>query len=476
MEACEECAGKPGAGAWAWLGEDGTVVAVASEWEVLEGLYREAGGLPLDGTPAPEGRRIRRTRRGGYAVYGGAHGADHLCPAPGGVEGWDSYYAPLDPSSAAVPSSPAPPFVRAVGAAHGHLLGDILGAPHEFCKETKDPQGLGRYSRAVVTTTSHHQYQAPRTTALGQGTDDTEFSMAVLRLLAAHGPRWNEEAAIAMYQETAQAGRAFLGKNTKAIFGSGKTRKAYDNHVAALFPPGGDRKHGARGKAQTWSQGNGALMRAYPFVLLADDEWEDAAVADCEMTSRGPWNVGAALAYGHLLRWAVYAAPRPYDTRAARAAVEAAVDRAVAGVRDRGVALDAAEVADVEGELRAVVHADAIPPAKGWAYASLYCAFRAATMPSTDFAGALERVIKWGGDTDTNGAIAGAILGARFAETMHDDPVTAQNVALALACDTLAGDHPRSPRATPAGVTEGGGGLERIMRHIYARAHPGGRV
>jgi hypothetical protein len=93
MEAYEECAGKPGPGAWAWLGGDGAVVAVAAEWEVLEGVYREAGGVPLDGTAAPEGRRVRRTRGGGYAVYGGADGTDHLLPAPGGVEGWDSYYA-----------------------------------------------------------------------------------------------------------------------------------------------------------------------------------------------------------------------------------------------------------------------------------------------------------------------------------------------------------------------------------------------
>jgi hypothetical protein len=111
MEAYEECAGKPGPGAWAWLGGDGAVVAVAAEWEVLEGVYREAGGVPLDGTAAPEGRRVRRTRGGGYAVYGGADGTDHLLPAPGGVEGWVSLPPPPPPPppwGAARPPLPPP--------------------------------------------------------------------------------------------------------------------------------------------------------------------------------------------------------------------------------------------------------------------------------------------------------------------------------------------------------------------------------
>jgi endonuclease YncB( thermonuclease family) len=131
MEAYEECAGKPGPGAWAWLGGDGAVVAVAAEWEVLEGVYREAGGVPLDGTAAPEGRRVRRTRGGGYAVYGGADGTDHLLPAPGGVEGWDSYYAhPAPPAPVGAAAPPSLPLARAAGEPRPPLCS--AGAPGQW--------------------------------------------------------------------------------------------------------------------------------------------------------------------------------------------------------------------------------------------------------------------------------------------------------------------------------------------------------
>jgi len=72
---------------------------------------------------------------------------------------------------------------------------------------------------------------------------------------------------------------------------------------------------------------------------------------------------------------------------------------------------------------------------KGWVLNALYCAFWALKKDKT-FRESIDAVIQLGGDTDTNAAIAGSLLGAKVGfRAMESDEITAENLKILLAAD-----------------------------------------
>ena len=84
---------------------------------------------------------------------------------------------------------------------------------------------------------------------------------------------------------------------------------------------------------------------------------------------------------------------------------------------------------------------------KGWVLHALHCAFLALNSGRPEFQDRIDQVIRLGGDTDTNGAIAGALLGALYgARALAAEDRTGPNVEAVLAVDSLAGELPRPAR------------------------------
>jgi hypothetical protein len=84
---------------------------------------------------------------------------------------------------------------------------------------------------------------------------------------------------------------------------------------------------------------------------------------------------------------------------------------------------------------------------KGWTLHALYCAFFALSMTGYTYQDRIDTVIRFGGDTDTNAAISGALVGTWLGEiALRAEERTAQNIAAVLACDPATGDIPRPPK------------------------------
>lgn len=288
----------------------------------------------------------------------------------------------------------------------GAALGDALGAPHEFA--TSEP--LSRYSgRLELPLTVHRRFQGGKLTGgVGQVSDDTEMMIALASSIVQHSG-YDRATACQNYLDWANSRCPFMGRNTRALMYGVKTIQGFETRWRAL-----------RAEPQVqWSQSNGCLMRASPLAALPEADWRAAATQDCLLTNF-----------------------HPVCTESVRAYVGAA-HRLLRGAP----VADAMGVADVEitaADARAAFEAgrDQAPRdvsfQKGWVAHALYCAFLALNDPSPTFQDRIDRIVRLGGDTDTNAAIAGALLGAHFGEVaMRAENRTGTNLDVLLA---LRGD------------------------------------
>ena len=265
---------------------------------------------------------------------------------------------------------------RAAGCLLGLAIGDSLGAQ----VETMDAAAIARDFPGGVRDL---RGGGPWGILAGQPTDDTELALTLARALAG-ASRFDEEAAAAAYVSW------FLSEP----FGAGPTTARA--LAAAAAARDGGRAEAARQAADAGSQTNGSLMRVAPIGIWAGspERAAAAAMADSRLTH-----------------------PHP-DCTAACASLAAAIACGVAGggaAEMMRSAADAAHVCEAVIEVLRLAASGAAPTFApegiGTALSALYHAFfhLAAGTPAE---AALIEVIGYGGDTDTNAAITGALLGA----------------------------------------------------------------
>ncbi len=268
---------------------------------------------------------------------------------------------------------------RALGCMLGLVIGDALGSQVEFQSRTAIaaiyPDGVGDLADSPVWNT-----------LAGQPTDDSELGLTLARSLVRTG-RYDSEDAAAAYGRW-YAGDPFdCGQATALAFGAAaavRTGKARAAHSAA----------------SKTTQANGSLMRIAPIGVWASGPDEAAAVAAED----------SALSHPHPV------------CRTACAAFAAAISVALAGADRSGMMETALRVADAAGAeaspvaacLRLAVAGTAPEDYQhqmGWVLIALQNAFFHLAA-GTAVEPALIQTVGQGGDTDTNAAIAGALLGA----------------------------------------------------------------
>ncbi|HLH87621.1 MAG TPA: inositol monophosphatase family protein [Xanthobacteraceae bacterium] len=305
---------------------------------------------------------------------------------------------------------------RAVGCFIGLIAGDSLGALVEF--QTSE-EIAGRYPGGVRDLADGGTWG----TIAGQPTDDSELALALARTLVAR-TAWPSEAVAAAYGEW-YASRPFdVG---------GTTGQAFSAAAAAVS----DKALEARRVANRSSQSNGALMRCAPIGIWARDPAEAAAAG----------REDALLSHPHPL------------CQAASAAYVAAICAGIQG-GDRNAMLSAAEAAMVAPEAGAL--RDCVARARrgegpadfvhqqGWILIAFWNAFRHLAS-DTPLEAALIETVGQGGDTDTNAAICGALLGA--VQGRAAIPPRWSTPILACRTPAEAGvPHPRAPRYWPDDV------------------------
>jgi ADP-ribosyl-[dinitrogen reductase] hydrolase len=300
-------------------------------------------------------------------------------------------------------------FDRALGCMLGMVIGDSLGSQVEFQTaatiRAAYPHGVRDLADSPVWRT-----------LAGQPTDDSELGLTLARSLARRGDYDAEDVAAAY-------GRWYASEP----FDCGHTtRLAFAAAASAVL----DKARAAQCQADPGSQSNGSLMRIAPVGVWARDPAEAARVASAD----------SALSHPHPV------------CRTACAAFAAAISAALAGADRRGMletALAVADAAGTDAEPVAVVLRQAaarILPGDfqhhmGWVMISLQNAFfhLAAGTPVEP---ALIETVGRGGDTDTNAAIAGALLGA--ADGRASLPI--RWVMPVLTCRPDPGLHPARPR------------------------------
>ncbi len=287
---------------------------------------------------------------------------------------------------------------RAQGCLLGQLAGDALGSLVEF---QAPEEILRRYPDGVRVLADGGTWN----TIAGQPTDDSEMALMLARMLIEHGT-YDPGAAL-------QAYRFWLDSEP---FDCGMT-------IAT----------GLRGRPNPESQANGAMMRISPLGIFG---------ANGSLETVGHWaRQDAALTH-----------PNPVCLQAnalfTMAIAHAIASRCEAGELYGNIRQWAVHMAVAPALMDAILGAAETPPAdyvqqQGW----VLIAFRNALwqlLHAPSFEAGVVHTVMRGGDTDTNAAICGALLGA-----VHGlDAIPAQWVHQVLNCRPKAG-HPNVHRPRP---------------------------
>ncbi len=257
---------------------------------------------------------------------------------------------------------------RARGCLAGQLAGDSLGSLVEF----KSP---GYISRRYPYGVREMEYSVVWRTIAGQPTDDSEMALSLARGILRRGG-YDQDAAREGYVRWAESDPFDIG-NTVAS--------------ALLF---NELKHD--------SQANGAMMRISPLAIFgaarSDTEVEEWARLDAEITHPNRVCVQANRLYAAAI------------SRAVRTGCGA--DALYESIRKRADAMGAeSTLADAIRAAQSAPPASYGPPTAGW----VLVAFQNALwqlLHADSVEDALADTISRGGDTDTNAAICGALLGA----------------------------------------------------------------
>ena len=278
---------------------------------------------------------------------------------------------------------------RAQGCLMGQLAGDSLGSQVEFMS----PDEIKRHYPEGVRVLADSKIW---NTIAGQPTDDSEMALMLARLLAGKGS-----------YNPAEALKAYIFWLDSDPFDCGATIEA-----------------GLRGRLNHDSQANGALMRISPLGIFGANhplesvaEW---AEQDAELTHPNPVCVQANKLFAMAVALAVKTGPEP---QALYKYITGQAEKMVVRPSLMDVILGAAEAPP-----------DNYVKSQGW----VLIAFRNAlwqllNAPNLE-EGVIDTVMR-GGDTDTNAAICGALLGA-----VHGlEAVPDQWVGRILGCRPQAG-------------------------------------
>jgi ADP-ribosyl-[dinitrogen reductase] hydrolase len=274
---------------------------------------------------------------------------------------------------------------RAQGCLAGQIAGDSLGSLVEFetasSIEHRYPGGVRLLSHGGTWDT-----------IAGQPTDDSELALALARSLALLG-KYDAEAVAQAYA------RWFVS----APFDIGGTTRAALSPAAAAARTGRGVADAAQKAANRSSQANGALMRSSPLgifgVRLTFADLASFARADASLTHPHPACQDSNVVYTAAIRYAIQIGPPPE------------------GIYAYTVGMLESNCLDPTVR-RCIRQAESDAPTnyeqqQGWVLTALQNAFYQLLHAPNVEEGVVDTVRR-GGDTDTNGAITGALLGAVY--------------------------------------------------------------
>jgi ADP-ribosylglycohydrolase len=371
-------------------GDGAATVSIHSvnEYDVAAGmaLLRGAGGVLLDA----EGKEVALTgtlERRLSGCFAGSPGAAAQLAA----HDWKSLERePSLPARVVLGFPRRAPEAR-VDRAQACLLGQVIGDSLGSLVEFKSPQDIAElFPGGVRELADGGVYH----TIAGQPTDDSEMALALARTLVSN-KGFDAEKILERYREWLQTRPVDIGATTE---------------------------RGLLGLHTTDSESNGSLMRVSPIgVWAAGDPARaaDAARADSALTHKNPVCIEACAGYAAAIAAGIAGASRAEMREAALA-------------NCRGRAREAIEGARLPADFMTRT---------GWVLIALQNAFF--HLKSSEFEPALVDTVGGGGDTDTNAAICGALLGAALGR----QAIPSRWILAVLACRATV--DAGAPRARP---------------------------
>lgn len=275
---------------------------------------------------------------------------------------------------------------RARGCLLGQIAGDALGSLVEF----RSPAEIRRQYPDGLRLLEDDGPLSPWRTLAGQPTDDSELALSLARALVAAGG-YNLEAVARAYVGWFRSRPFDCGSTIGRALGAASDEDLAERRVASRL----------LASASSTSQANGSLMRISPLGIwghrLPADQLADWARADSRLTHPHPVCQESCAVFVVALGLAIARGGDPAML------YRQTLDWAVANCR---------ELAVLEVLRRA---ADEVPTDfqrnQGWVLIALQNAFYQLLHAPTLEEGIVQTAMA-GGDTDTNAAIAGALLGA----------------------------------------------------------------
>jgi len=360
-----------------------------SEYDVAAGmaLVRAAGGIALDAQGQEISLKGSSTNRITGCFAGAPGAARQLARFDWASLEQEPRHEPR--IALGFPRKDNPRLARAQGCLLGQVIGDSLGSRVEF---KPAPEIAQRYPAGVRELADG----GPWHTIAGQPTDDSEMALTLARALVRDG-RHDPQKVLDSYRAWLTSRPVDVGTTTE---------------------------RGLLGLVTSDSESNGSLMRVSPIGIWAAG---DAALAartardDSALTHSNEVCLESCAAYAAAIAAGVAGARREEMVQAAlgnsKGAAREAVEKGAAGWLPEDY----------------FTH-------MGWVLVALQNAFF--FLKAESFESALVETVAKGGDTDTNAAIAGALLGALRGR----DAVPARWIYPLLACRPLAESGALRPR------------------------------
>jgi len=273
---------------------------------------------------------------------------------------------------------------RFLGALLGAAAGEALGAPHE--------------GKRAAQVGGPREITGGGIWAAGEPTDDIDLTLALLRSLVARR-RFDQDDAARRYLE-------WFARSPKGV--GNLTRAALQNLRAGDSPQQASELAWEDSGRQ--AAGNGSVMCCAPIGLLhvrSLDGLADDAAGASRITHHDPRCVAACIAVATAVALLVRGGRDAADAIALAAEAAGGVSDEVRAAVERGASRRPEEIA-VDGDDR------------GYVLRTVEMAFSALANAAA-FEEGLVAVVSRGGDTDTNGAVAGALLGAKHGKGQIPD-------------------------------------------------------
>jgi ADP-ribosylglycohydrolase len=315
----------------------------------------------------------------------------------------------------------------------GLMLGDASGAPFEFYKWNRNTVYTGRLEIAPYRQRDARRFpegQREVISPIGSVTDDTQMTIALIKCLIKNKGKYDRDEAIIAYTRWVQCKPQDLGTNTRYLFSSkaqdeDRLLKTYYTKINKVKE---DVKSGNTDKI---SLSNGALMRCSPLALIKG--WNKACIDDVNLSNPYKETRDVNLTYLTVLRMILLG----NDSDSLFNVIDMLVDLTDDITIHKNVRLCILQALNFVGN--DIEERDVGTKSKGLATNALYCAIGGLLL-NQGYSEAIRWVITQNspnstgvGDTDTNAAIAGALIGAYmgFDELMSED-VTRDNWKILL--------------------------------------------